>query len=199
MTDDRIAALEAGFAELARRLDELAKTRGATNTFGDAVHRYDQASTPGLTWLYTRPMRPVQRVFIHCTDENSSLRGKALVDAIRRYHVQEQGWSDIGYHYVIDLDAGLFIGRGIEIVPAAQRGHNTNTVAIVLQGKKVDDFHEGQFMVLRELCAQIRDAHDGMITFHGHKEVTPDKTCPVFDYRAVLGLDMYGHMTKQEV
>ena len=31
-------------------------------------------------------------------------------------------------------------------------------------------------------------------TFHGHREVNPHKTCPVYDYRAILGLDAVGRL-----
>jgi peptidoglycan hydrolase-like protein with peptidoglycan-binding domain len=44
---------------------------------------------------------------------------------------------------------------------------------------------------VRQLCREIDEAYDGQVTFHGHCEVS-SKSCPVFAYREVLGLDASG-------
>ncbi len=138
--------------------------------------------------MFTKPSRKVTRVFIHCTA--SELKKHDSVAAIREMHL-DRGWSDIGYHLFIRKNGTLESGRDLEKIPAAQKGHNTNSIAICLHGLKKDKFTEAQFNTLKQLCIDINKAYDGEISFHGHCEVA-SKSCPVFDYKSVLKLDKYG-------
>ncbi len=131
------------------------------------------------------PDRPVNRMFLHCTAASTDDTGDALFRLVQRWHVEERGWSDVGYHYLIDAHGGLVAGRPLWRRPAAQAGHNTGTIAICLHGLHKADFTEAQFATLRALCGVIHRTCGGDITVHGHREVAP-KTCPVFDYRRVL-------------
>jgi N-acetylmuramoyl-L-alanine amidase len=137
---------------------------------------------------FVKPRRAVSRVFVHCTASERD----TTVGEIRRWHKQ-RGWSDIGYHYVIRRDGRIQDGRPIEKIPAAQRGHNTGSIAIVLNG--LHRFTIEQTQALAAFCMQIDDAYGHAITFHGHNEVA-NKACPVFDYRKVLRLDAEGHMQR---
>ena len=141
-------------------------------------------------FIFNKPVREVDRVFIHCSA--SSLKAHDDVEVIRGWHLNN-GWSDIGYTYYITFDGTVHRGRDVEITPAAQRGHNTGTIAICLSGLRENDFTQEQFESLRNLCEQIDDRIPD-VTFHGHCEVS-DKECPVFDYRSVLGLDHLGAMS----
>lgn len=80
----------------------------------------------------------------------------------------------------------MFLGRDTEKIPAAQKGFNTGSIAICLGGLKT--FTPEQLATLKRLCGEINQAYHGYITFHGHKEVNPNKTCPVYDYVKLLGL-----------
>lgn len=136
---------------------------------------------------FSKPKRRVSKVFLHCS---ASEHGD--VEAIRRWHL-ERGWSDIGYHYVILKDGELEVGRPIEQTPAAQKGHNTGSIAICLIGLDKDLFTAPQRSTLLTLCNEIDAAYEHEVTFHGHCEVAA-KACPVFDYRRWLDLDRNGKL-----
>lgn len=138
---------------------------------------------------FRKPRRAVDRVFIHCS---AASRKNITAEEIDRWHKQ-RGWSGIGYHYFIRTDGTLEEGRPLWKTPAAQGGHNRGTIAICLNGLKVEDFTEAQFRSLRNLCEMINVAYSGKVTFHGHTEVSA-KTCPVFDYKSVLQLDRKGKL-----
>ena len=138
--------------------------------------------------MFLAPVRHIDRVFLHCSASDRPEDDNAAT--IRQWHLA-RGFSDIGYHFYIRKDGTVERGRGIEITPAAQEGQNRNTIAVCLGGLR--DFTEFQFQSLRNLCGQIHAAVPAA-TFHGHKEVNPAKTCPVYDYRAVLCLDGDGRM-----
>lgn len=58
-------------------------------------------------------------------------------DAIRRFHTQHYGWSDIGYHYGIELVGNhyeVLTGRMLNRQGAHTRGFNVNTIGICFIG-----------------------------------------------------------------
>lgn len=138
---------------------------------------------------FTAPQRPVDRVFLHCSASDRPEHDD--VSVMRDWHVNGNGWSDVGYHFFIRKDGVVQEGRPPEQVPAAQAGHNTGSIAICLHGLAAERFTKAQYESLIALCREIHAACAGMVTFHGHCEVSA-KACPVFPYRAVLGLDEHG-------
>lgn len=140
---------------------------------------------------FEKPERPVDRVFLHCSATDNPKHDS--VEVMRDWHVNDNGWSDVGYHVFIRKDGVAEAGRPLERTPAAQAGHNTGTIAICLHGLVESKFTKAQFETLIALCKDILAAYEGGVTFHGHREVAA-KACPVFDYRAVLGLNGHGEM-----
>ena len=141
--------------------------------------------------MFEKPRRKISRVFIHCSA--SDVKSHDSVATIRRWHLA-RGFSDIGYHYVILKDGRIRSGRGLERTPAAQKGHNKASIAICVTGLEL--FSAEQMLALLILCMSIDQVYDGAVTFHGHNEVNPAKSCPVFNYRAVLRLTQSGHMQR---
>lgn len=110
---------------------------------------------------------------------------------MRSWHLA-RGFSDVGYHFFIRKYGTLEQGRDVEKMPAAQKGHNLNTLAICLHGLKEENFTQAQFDTLNTLASQIAQHYEN-IGFHGHCEIS-NKACPVFNYQKVLGLDKYGSL-----
>lgn len=140
------------------------------------------------------PTREIDRVFLHCSA--SDVPAHDDVSVMRDWHVNGNGWSDVGYHYFIRKDGTVQEGRSVEKTPAAQQGHNRGTIAICCHGLKVHNFTPAQYASVVELCGQINRVYNGEVTFHGHCEVS-SKTCPVYPYKEVLGLDEDGYMSKE--
>lgn len=152
--------------------------------------------------IFTKPARPVSRVFLHCSASDNPLHD--CISAIRGWHVDGNGWRDVGYHYFIQSDGTIQQGRDLELIPAAQVGHNTGSIAICLHGLTESRFTGAQRNALFNLCQRIdhtyrtprasalaQYAWEQTVTFHGHCEVS-NKTCPVFDYKEWLSLDDKG-------
>ncbi|MCK5622388.1 MAG: N-acetylmuramoyl-L-alanine amidase [Alphaproteobacteria bacterium] len=145
--------------------------------------------------MFKKPERHVDRVFLHCSaSDDESLSGNRLVEEVCAWH-RARGFSDVGYHFLIDKHGDVLPGRDIEKTPAAQKGHNTGTIAVMVHG--LEDFPQPMLNACRDFCGAINEACEGRITFHGHCEVSA-KTCPVFDYTALLGLDRFGRMPARE-
>lgn len=139
----------------------------------------------------TKPARPVFKVFIHCSASDYPAHDNA--ETMDNWH-KERGWSGIGYHFFIKKDGTIQAGRNIEKTPAAQKNHNTGSIAICVHGLKKENFTKEQRGALKALCLILNRLYRGGITYHGHREVEPNKECPVFDYRAWLDLDKNGRM-----
>ena len=142
---------------------------------------------------FQKPARAIDRVFLHCSASDNPDHDD--IAAIRSWHVDDRGWSDVGYHYFIRGDGTLQDGRPLERTPASQLGDNAGTVAVCLHGLAAEKFTGAQYRNLISLSREIDEAYAGRVTFHGHCEVS-SKLCPVFPYRAVLGLDGTGRMAR---
>jgi len=141
--------------------------------------------------MFTKPSRKVHRVFIHCSASDYAHHDN--IATMKKWHLA-RGFHEVGYHFFIQKDGTLEYGRDIEKTPAAQKGHNRGTLAICLHGLKEEKFTQAQFETLKKLASQIAHNYNN-ISFHGHCEVSA-KACPVFDYRKVLDLDLYGSLSQ---
>ena len=128
-------------------------------------------------------MRPINKVIIHCsaTPEGRDVKTKE----IKKWHLSN-GWSDIGYHYVIELDGKVVEGRPVELVGAHCVGQNKFSIGICYVGgmnksmsKPKDTRTEEQKESIVKLIKKLRGRY-GDLTIHGHNEYA-NKACPSFD------------------
>ena len=77
-----------------------------------------------------RGKRDVFKIIVHHT---ASPRD-TTVSQIRDWHVNGNGWSDIGYHYIILGDGTLERGRSINKTGAHCKGHNKGSIGICVTG-----------------------------------------------------------------
>ena len=116
------------------------------------------------------------------------------VAEIRRWHVSERGWKDIGYHFLIDRDGKVAPGRPVEKEGAHVMGHNTGTIGIALFGghgsAETDAFAQNftpeQDAALRKLIADLRRQYPIISKISGHNEYAA-KACPGFNVPAWYG------------
>lgn len=136
-------------------------------------------------------MRHLTEIIVHCSAtqphwmDNRPTEDK--VAEIRRWHVEDRGWSDIGYHYIIDRDGTVAEGRSMERDGAHVRGHNKGTVGICLLGgfgssendSPHDHYTPSQLAALRMLIADLEANHRTITKVSGHNEYAA-KACPGF-------------------
>lgn len=109
-------------------------------------------------------------------------------DEIRRWHVEERGWSDIGYHYVITRNGVVVQGRSLDKIGAHVKGHNKGTIGICLVGGKGgtahdkfrENFTKEQDFALRKLIDELKDRFVSINKVSGHNEYAA-KACPCFN------------------
>lgn len=128
--------------------------------------------------------RKITGIIMHCT---ATPEGKTYcVEDIRRWHI-DQGYSDIGYHYVVTLDGEVCEGRDVDIIGAHCKGHNTGTIGIAYVGGCDAAMHakdtrtKKQKEALLSLVKKLKSMYKLKTTdIHGHYEYAA-KACPSFD------------------
>lgn len=142
-------------------------------------------------------MRSLNEIIIHCTDTRpnwwADRTSAEKVAEVRRWHTEERGWSDIGYHFLIDRDGTVVEGRPLETTGAHVKGHNTGTVGISLFGghggsagdQFQDNFTEDQERALMQLIRQLQDNYPTITSISGHNQYAA-KACPTFSVPAWL-------------
>lgn len=116
----------------------------------------------------------IRKIIVHCSDTPDNRD----VDAaeIRRWHMQDNGWNDIGYHFVIKRDGTLEAGRPFLRAGAHTRGNNADSVGICMVGRST--FAPEQFATLDAVIGTIRAALMNKLPVFGHRDFDSGKTCP---------------------
>ena len=139
--------------------------------------------------------RYINEIIVHCS---ATPEGRDYtVEEIRRDH-KKQGWSDIGYHFVIYRDGTIHNGRDVDLVGAHchKGGHNQHSIGICYIGglenrpdvpysklKAKDTRTEEQKAALLCLLLDLKKLYPHAQIW-GHRDFDPSKDCPSFNARA---------------
>lgn len=132
-------------------------------------------------------VRNIDTVVVHCSATPPNM--DVGVAEIRRWHVDGNGWSDVGYHYVIRRDGTVEEGRPVDRAGAHARGHNRASIGVCLVGgvdhhkDSLANFTRSQWAALSSLVDQILQAY-GPLRVVGHRDLDAGKDCPCFDVAA---------------
>ena len=141
-------------------------------------------------------MRKITGIIVHCTatrvDWWNGKTTSAKVSEVKKWHTRDRGWSDIGYHFLIDRDGTVAKGRPIERDGAHVAGHNKGTIGVSLFGghgssaddKFADNFTSAQDAALHGLIDDLQVTY-GPVPVTGHNEYAA-KACPGFRVAAWL-------------
>ena len=147
--------------------------------------------------------RRIDYIVIHCTATREGM--PMTVEDIRNEHLRN-GWSDIGYHYVVTLDGKIHLGRDVDKAGAHVSGYNSNSIGIAYVGgvenvkgvpysqlKAKDTRTPAQKKALLTLLTDLRKLYP-YAKIRGHRDFSPDKNhngtiepsewikqCPSFD------------------
>lgn len=123
---------------------------------------------------------PKQIVVHHSATKDS---GTVSWNAIRKFHVEQNGWQDIGYHAGIELVGDRYecmVGRSITIPGAHCEGHNKDSLGFCFVGDYDAVAPNPEMLavavdrVLAPWCFRFNIPIDRI---YGHRQFSP-KTCP---------------------
>lgn len=132
---------------------------------------------------FRKSKRTIKEIIIHCS---ATPEGKDFtVQDIRRWH-KAQGWSDVGYHFVIYRNGHIEPGRDVDLVGAHCTGHNTYSIGICYIGGMDRDNKQPkdtrtltQKAALLSLLTDLRTLYPNA-RIYGHRDFAA-KACPSFD------------------
>lgn len=156
--------------------------------------------------------RVINLVVLHCAATKPTLSKSLTVEQVRDWHTKPKaeggrGWSDIGYHYFIDYQGGISVGRPLKRQGAHVRGFNKNSIAICYaggldaEGAACDTRTDAQKAAIEALLKYLLklEGHPAIkmadrVQVLGHRDLSPDqnkngiierhewlKECPSFD------------------
>jgi len=138
-------------------------------------------------------MRKINKIIIHCSATPECRDVKA--STVKKWHT-DKGWTDIGYHFVVELDGTIVEGRPIKKVGAHTYGYNSSSIGICYIGGMTSDMSEpldtrteaqkeSLNVLLMYLHLVVPEA-----SIHGHNEFK-NKACPSFNVQ-----EEYKHLKK---
>ena len=134
-------------------------------------------------------MRQINRIILHCsyTRPSQDIGAKE----IRDWHVNDNGWSDIGYHWVIRRNGQIEQGRDESISGAHVAGHNQDSIGVCMVGgmkqsepKPDCNFTLAQWVALVSLLEELRNRYPGA-EISGHRDWAA-RDCPTFDAKQLM-------------
>ena len=131
-------------------------------------------------------MRNINKIIVHCS---ATPEGRDVsVDTIRKWHVEDNGWSDIGSPWIIPLSGSIEKGRPESKPGAHAKGFNKNSVGVCYIGGVDKDLNpkdtrtKGQKETLKCLLEDLKDRYPNAEII-GHRNVS-SKACPSFDAKS---------------
>lgn len=159
----------------------------------ESISLYGRDDWDARSWrTYTDQGWNAHEVFIHHTaDEASGTDSlsdqKARMRGYQNFHMDVRGWSDIAYHYIVfppfetdagtDIPARIFVGRPRNHVPAAQEGHNTDTLAIAVVRGGDRQMYQNQRYAVEVLINWLKDRGAPLRELGGHRDASSTE-CP---------------------
>ena len=144
-------------------------------------------------------MREINLIVIHCA---ASRNGRVKpIKEIRADH-RARGFNDVGYHYIIQPDGHVDLGRDEETPGAHAKGFNAHSIGVCLVGglggpDKLNPglYTEAAWESLRIVAQDLMDRYPEARVV-GHRDLSPDldgdgevephewlKLCPAFEVR----------------
>lgn len=129
-----------------------------------------------------KPRAVTEAIFVHCSATKASMN--VGLREIRQWH-KEQGWLDVGYHFIIRRDGTIEEGRPVDVVGSHVKDWNSKSVGVCLvggiddKGKFEANFTPAQMQSLKEKLADLKDMYPDAV-IKAHHDCAP-KACPSFN------------------
>jgi hypothetical protein len=145
---------------------------------------FDPVTNPEGWMVYAEPLEEaLTTIIVH----HSALPLSDGPREIQQLHMQQKGFADIGYHFLIDAAGRLYEGRSLTVRGAHTGGYNTGTVGIALLGNfEVGQPTPAQSETLKGVVVYLVDLYR-ITHLAGHRDFQPGVTaCPGRNLESLL-------------
>jgi N-acetyl-anhydromuramyl-L-alanine amidase AmpD len=120
-------------------------------------------------------MRQIRRIVVHHAAAATNF------ERMRRDHIDNRGWSDIGYHYVVEENGRVRFGRPPHRQGAHVSGHNADTIGVCVSVDAREPVrHRAMRALLRVVADLVRQYDLTVSDVFGHGEISAT-LCPCMD------------------
>ena len=143
---------------------------------------YGVAAAEDYIGHYPTAARRVDEVVVHHTWRPTAddYNGEGTIRGVRRYHMDERGWSDNGYHWMLGPNGDVWRCRPMIRSGAHVSGRNAHTVGVsFIANFDSDDpaAYDGMDAGYRVVAALLKRFDLGVENIRFHREFA-NKTCP---------------------
>ncbi|WP_372365722.1 N-acetylmuramoyl-L-alanine amidase [Candidatus Uabimicrobium sp. HlEnr_7] len=134
----------------------------------------------------------------------SNFKGSSTIRGIQNYHMDNNGWSDIGYHFLIGTYSSgstvIYQGRPENVIGAHTGGANTNNVGVNLIGDyDMENVHPNGYKAMISTLAWLCDKYGiSSNSIYGHKDFS-STLCPgrgLYDILPQIRRDVANHIAR---
>ena len=117
----------------------------------------------------------VHDVFVHHSATPAPLPNDevAAMRSVQNYHMDTNGWNDIGYSFVVMPSGNVYEGRGWGVVGAHTEGHNSTGYGICVEGNYMQELPALAALqsVAALIDAGIAEKWITVVQVFGHRDV----------------------------
>ena len=115
----------------------------------------------------------LEYIVIHHTASTA----KETVEQIHNFHINNNGWAGIGYHFYIRKDGTIYKGRDEKYAGAHCENYNSVSLGICLEGNfEIEKPTDNQLKSLSELLQHLKQKY-GNVQVVGHRDLNAT-ACP---------------------
>jgi N-acetylmuramoyl-L-alanine amidase CwlA len=138
------------------------------------------------TNLKFRDMNPRSKVLEYIVIHHTASTAKETVEQIHNFHINNNGWAGIGYHFYIRKDGTIYRGRPEKYIGAHCENYNSVSIGICCEGNfEIEQPTEKQLTSLSELIQYLKKKY-GNIQVVGHRDLNAT-ACPGKNLYSKLG------------
>ena len=131
-------------------------------------------------------MIPRSKVLEYIVIHHTASTAKETVEQIHNFHINNNGWAGIGYHFYIRKDGTIYKGRDEKYAGAHCENYNSVSLGICLEGNfEIEKPTEKQLKSLTELLQFLKNKY-GNVQVVGHRDLNATG-CPGKNLYSKLG------------
>mgnify|MGYP002508483658 CR=1 FL=1 len=142
-------------------------------------------------------LTPRSKVLEYIVIHHTASTAKETVEQIHNFHINNNGWAGIGYHFYIRKDGTIYRGRPEKYVGAHCENYNSVSLGICLEGNfEIEKPTEKQIQSVTDLVKYLRKKY-GDFKLVGHKDLNAT-ACPGKNLYSKLGSVIANSITQKD-
>ena len=134
-------------------------------------------------------LTPRSKVLEYIVVHHTASTAKETVEQIHNFHINNNGWAGIGYHFYIRKDGTIYRGRPEKYVGAHCENYNSVSLGICLEGNfEIEKPTEKQIQSVTDLVKYLRKKY-GNFKLVGHKDLNATACPGQYLYSQLLSID----------